>query len=938
MTWLTNLLNGLRSLIHKPRVDRELDEELAAFAAASAADKQRSGMSAREARRAARAEIGSMEAVKHQVWSSRWEGTFDAIVQDTRFSLRMLMKSPGFTFVAILSLALGIGANTAIFTLLSQVLLKNLPVEHPEQLVTFGKIGSSGVLGGIDLGDFGVYPWYFTRQLEANPGPFQGIAAFGSFSDKASIRLPGSTSTDAAILAPITLVSGNYFPVMGARPLLGRAINASDDATPGSGAVAVLSYHFWQEQLSANPAVLGKTLTINGAPFAIVGVMPPAFHGIKQDLDATSIWTPVSMQSQVLSQPSMLTRDGPFFLQIFGRLSPQAVSDLKVRAQSHAWFDQQIQAGVRANESGQISPARQQEIARKSVELVPAAGGYSSMRSRYGGSLMILMGVVALVLLIACANLANFLLARAAARQREIATRLALGSSRYRILRQSLIETLLLSLAGGLLGLAVAFASTRALIAFVSRGTAYTAMNPAPDVFVLLFTLGVCVFTAFLFGLAPALSAAHTGASTSLSSNARAVTAGRSAQLLPKTLVTVQVVFSLLLLVGAGLFLGTLQNLENQDYGFERTHLLIAEFNPRLIGYKPSQAPALHRALLEKLSAIPGVKSAALALTPPISAGNWTSTMHPQGYTPSPKENMATILNRVSAGYFETAGIHIVAGRSIAPGDTLPSLKVCVVNQTFAKRYFPHGDALGHTLTVDMNTPGPWRIVGITRDTRSQGPRDAVAPTMIYLPLAQMEPLEQPDPKNPAAPRDESQDQFVSIILLRTTGDPAQTSASLRAAVAQVDPNLPIIDVRTIQDAVDGFLTQLVLVSRLCGFFSILALVLAAIGLYGVMSYSVVRRTSEIGIRLALGAQTRTVLWMVLRESLLLLGVGIAVGVPLTISLMRLLRDQLYGLTATDPVTFAGSIAVVAAITVLAAWLPARRAAKVDPMIALRCE
>ena len=939
MTWLSNLIRGLQSLLQKPRVDRELEEELVSFAAASAADKRRAGLTPNAARRAAYAEIGSVGAVKHQVWSSRWESTLDAILQDTRFSIRMLRKSPGFTLVALLSLALGIGANTAIFTLLSQVLLRSLPVQHPEQLVTFGDLNNAGVAGGIDLGDFGLYPWYFTRQLQANPGPFQGIASFGSFSDKASIRLPNSTATEPAILAPVTLVSGNYFSVMGAQPLLGRAINASDDATPGSGAVAVLSYHFWQEQLSSDPAVLGKTVTINGAPFAIVGVMPPAFQSLKQDLDATSLWTPISMQSQVLSQPNFLTRDGPYFLQLFGRLSPQAAADPKALARTQTWFDQQLQAGIRANESTKITPARQQEISRKTVKLVPAANGYSSLRSGYGDSLEILMAVVALVLLIACANLANFLLARAAARQREIATRLALGSSRARILRQSLIETLLLSLCGGLLGLIVAFTSTRALIAFVSQGTAYTAMSPTPDATVLLFTLGVCVLTALLFGIAPAISAARTGASTSLSSNSRAVTAGRSAQLLPKALVAAQVVLSLLLLIGAGLFLRTLQNLEAQDYGFDRTHLLVARINPDLIGYKPSQTHALHRALLERLSAIPGVQSAAISLVPPLSSGNWTSPIKPQGYTPAPKENTVAILNRVSAGYFETAGIHIAAGRSINAGDTLATVKVCVVNQTLANRYFPHGDAIGHALTIDTDSvKGPWRIAGIARNSKSVGPRNDTAYTMVYIPLTQIEPLEPIDPKNPIAPRQENNSLGAGTVLLRTAGDPAQAAGSLRAAIAQVDPNLPILEIRTMQDAVDGFLTQLTLVSRLTGFFSALALTLAAIGLYGVMSYSVVRRTNEIGIRIALGAQTRTVLWMILNQSLFLLAIGLVLGLPLAYAVTRLIRDQLYGVTALDPITFSAAIVVVAVMTILAAWLPARRAAKVDPMIALRCE
>ena len=940
MNLLTNLIAGLKSLFNKPRVDRELDEELQSYLEASVADKQRAGLSRSAARQAAKAEIGSHGSVKHQVWQSRWESALDSLIQDTRLSLRTLAKSPGFTLVALLSLALGIGANTGIFTLLSQVLLRNLPVQHPEQIVTFGEVGSAGVAGGIDLGDFGLYPWYFTRQLEANPGPFRGIAAYGSFSDKASIRLPNTASTDPAILTPVTLVSGNYFDVVGAQPLLGRAINASDDATPGGGAVAVLSYHFWQQQLSSDPAVLGKTVTINGTPFAIVGVMPPSFHGLKQEIDSSGMWTPISMQSQVLSQPSFLTHDGPYFLQIFGRLGPQANLSDSGLAPSQTWLDQQIRAGIRANEGAQITPARQQEINRKTVRLIPASSGYSSLRSRYGASLQILMVVVALVLLIACANLANFLLARAAARQREISTRLALGSSRTRILRQSLIETLLLSLAGGLLGLGVAFASTRALIAFVSRGVFSTAMSPTPDAVVLLFTLGVCMLTALLFGLAPALAAARTSVASSLSSNARTAqsSGGRASRFWPKALVTAQVMLSLLLLVGAGLFLRTLQNLDNQDFGFDRTHLLGAEFNPRIVGYKPHQAPALHRALLERLSAIPGVQSAALSLVPPLSGGNWTSSFHPQDYTPAPKENMVSILNRVSSGYFETAGIHLVAGRPITAQDTLASLKVAIVNQSLAKRYFPHGDAIGRTLTIDNNAHGPWRIVGITRDTKSLSPRDAAPERMIYLPLAQMDPLNPPDPNTPAAPREENQDQFVSTILLRTAGDPAQAAASLRAAVAQVDPNLPILNVLTMQDAVDASLTQLTLVSRLTGLFAALALTLAAIGLYGVMSYSVIRRTSEIGIRLALGAQTRNVLWMVLRESLTLLTLGLALGLPLTIAITRLIRQQLYGVSALDPVTFSASIAVVAAITVIAAWLPARRAARVDPMIALRCD
>jgi predicted permease len=951
MNPFTNLTSGLKSLLQKQRVDRELNDELDSYLEASAADKQNAGMSPNSARRAARAEIGSRNSVKHRVWSSRWESTLDNLLADIRLAIRSLAKSPGFTLVALLSLALGIGANTAIFTLIHQVLLRNLPVQNPQQLVLFGRSDGSGVAGGIDLGDYGLYPWYFTRELQSNPGPFQGIASYCSFAGKTSVRLPEANpdansksspeASQPAVLASAALVSGNYFNVLGAQPILGRAISPADDASPGSGAVVVLSYHFWQQSLASDPAVLGKVLSINGTPFAVIGVMPPAFLGLKQELDPTDLWTPVSMQSTVLSQPTLLTRNGPYFLQVFGRLSPQAAADKSALAQSQNWLDEQIRNGIRANSGAVIAPDRQQEINRHTVPLLPASHGVSSLRNQFGGPLLILMVVVALVLLIACANLANFLLARAASRQREISTRIALGSSRGRIVRQSLVETILLSLAGGAAGLALAFAATRALIAFVSQGAEHVAINSTPDTTVLLFTLGVSVATALLFGLAPAFAAARTGSTLSLSSNARTAQSagGRASRFWPKTLVTAQVMLSLLLLVGAGLFLRTLNNLQNQDYGFERSHLLLVEFDPSLVGYKPHQAPALHRQLIERLSALPGVRSVALSATPPISGGNWSSSFKPQGYTPAPKENVHGLLNRVTDRYFETAGIALVAGRSFNSGDTLGSLKVAIVNQALAQRYFPKGDALGHQLTMDINNiKGPWRIVGITRDTKSGDPRNTKTDSMIYFPLAQMPPFNAPDPAAPNAPLEENQDQGVAVILVRTTGDPAQVIGELRAAVAGIDPNLPIIRVQTIHEAVDAFMTHDQLISRLTGIFSLLALVLAAIGLYGVMSYSVVRRTSEIGIRLALGAQSGAVLWMVLRESLILLAAGLALGLPLTLASTYVIRNQLFGLSATDPAILAAAIAVVAAMTLIAAWLPARRASRVDPMVALRCD
>jgi predicted permease len=948
---LARLRSWLKWIVKRARLETAMDAELRFHIESIAQDLVRSGVPQQEAMRRARIQFGGIETHKDAIRASLGLQLWDELGMDLQYSVRILAKSPAFTAIALLSLALGIGGNTAIFTLINQVMLRNLPVRNPEQLVTFGYENGGGEAGGIDMGSYGLFPWYFARQLQADPGPFKGIASFCSFSGKVSIRLPTSGGAAApkapAILAPANLVSGNYFSVLGAQTLMGRVVAPSDDATPGSGAVVVLSHHFWQQSLSSDPAILGKTISINGTSFDVIGVMPEAFHGIKQELEPPDLWAPMTMQTVILKQPSMLTPSGGlYFLDVFGRLSATNKSAL---AQSQNWLDQQLRTGIRAEEGAKVTPARLKEISRVTVPLVYAARGASSLRDQYGDSLKILMGVVALVLLIACANLANFLLARAAARKREIATRLALGSSRARIVRQSLMETLLLSFTGGVMGLGIAFVATRILIGFVSQGNAYIAMDPTPDTTVMLFTVGLSLLTGILFGLAPALAAARTGAAGNLSAGSRTAQSngGKSARFWPKTLVTVQVMLSLLLLVGAGLFLGTLRNLQNQDYGFERSHLLLAEFNPKLAGYKPSQTPGLHQRLVERLSSLPGVRSIALCATPPISAGNWSSSVTIPGYTPALKENRHSILNRVSGQYFETAGISIVAGRPFNNADTANSQKVAVINQTLASHFFPKGDAVGRSITIDIDSvKGPWQIIGIARDTKSGNPRDTDPVLMTYIPLAQIDPFLPAASSAPAATGvvakpavpEENQDRFAGMILVRTTGDPAHTIADLRAAVASVDPNLPLLRITTIKDQMSNFMTHDELISSLTGLFSLLALLLAAIGLYGVMSYNLVRRTNEIGIRIALGAQTPAVQWMILSESLLLLAIGVGLGLPLTLLTTKYIKDQLFGLNALDPMTFTVALIVVSAMTLLAAWLPARRATKVDPMVALRCD
>src|SRR5579859_2100598 len=935
MNPLKNFIAGLKSLLGKHRVEAELDEELDTYFEASSAQKQRTGLTPEAARRAANIEMGSRNAVKHQVWTSRWESTIDGLLQDIRLSLRSMIKTPGFTLVALLSLALGIGANTAIFTLINQVLLRNMPVQHPEQLVTFGRSVGGGINGGVDIGFNDLVTWDFARQLEATPGPFQGVAAYSSFAPSVSVRDPqavDSTSSGAAASSqPVhaSMVSDNYFSVLGATPLLGRTFVPSEVEKPGSSPVVVLSNHYWQQQLSADPGILGKSISINGTPFRVIGVMRPGFLSIKPDIHPPDLYVPITMHSQILLQPDFLQPRAVIFLHLFAHRSEASMAagsnGLK---QDQLWFDQQTRDYIRAGEGSKITPERQQEIAHgETMKLLPGAHGVSYLGARYGDALNVLMAVTGLVLLIACANLANFLLARAAARQREIATRLALGSSRLRIVRQSLVETLLLSLLGGALGLALAFAATRALIAFVTMGADFSPLSPMPDATVLLFTLAVSLATGVLFGLGPAISTARsttrTGTAQSLSSSSRATTGSPATRLLPKILVTAQVMLSLLLLIGAGLFLRSLNNLQSQDFGFERSHLLLAEINPALGGYTPERTPALNQTIVERLESLPGVRSASLSETPPISGGTWGGGIIIPGYTPRPKEDMTSVLNRVSGHFFETTGIPIVAGRPITPSDSATSVKVAVISETIAKRYFPNGDAIGRTLKITFDDmPGPYQIVGIAHDSRSGNPRDPEPRPTTYFALTQM------TGTNSAA----------STIELRTTADPEKSIADLRRTLMQIDPSLPILEVRTIREQIDTMMSQEQLFSSLTAIFSILALVLAAIGLYGVISYSVIRRTGEIGIRLALGAQTRSVLWMVLRESLTLLAIGLVLGLPLTLAATRVIRQQLFNLSPVDPTTIATAITVVAAMTVLAAWLPARRAAKVDPMQALRCE
>ena len=915
MPLFENIRLGLKALFAKNRVNRELDDELQTFLDESVSEKMRAGMPYPDALRAARLEMGSRQSIKQEVRSAGWESVVESLWQDLRFSVRLLAKSPGFTAVAVISLALGIGSNTAIFTLINGLMLKSLPVRQPEQLVSFGTQVGGGRVDGITPGPLDLFPYRFYQRLQNPNSVFEGVCAYSSFRPIVSYRVSGWGQ--AASQGISQLVSGNFFQVFGAAPLLGRVFVPPDAEAPGRGTVAVISYRFWQQNLSGRPDAVGRTLDINDAPFTVIGVMPANFYGVSESDQAPDFWVPLTTQPQImLEPPSLLTPNGLYWLHLMGRRKP-GVPFGKIKA----WTTTQLQHYMIDRESPGLSPQRRQEIRGIFIEALPGNSGISDLRAQYSDSLRLLMGVVVLVLLIACANLANFLLARAASREREISTRLALGSGRARIARQLLIEALVLSLSGGALGLLASYLGTRGLIQFIAGPSVQTGLSPRPDVRVLLFTLGVSLLTGVLFGLAPALRISGLSVAPAAQASVRAAVSGggRRARLIPQLLIASQVTISLIILVSAGLFVRTLYNLENHDFGFNRGHVLLVRFNAKFAGYKSQQLNPFYLRILESVGAIPGVRSASFSGSPPISGGNWNSPITFKGVVMD-KKDMSTLLNRVGPRYFETVNIPLSHGRTIGYQDTANSLKVVVVNQAFADYFFPKGNAIGQTFTVaDPSVTGEFQIVGVVRNSTYRSPRDAPE-RMAYLPVMQLT----------------GDDAYAYVLELRATGQPTGIVEGIRRALATVNANLPILDIKTMAEQTDLQMTSEILIARLSGFFSLLALLLACIGLYGVMSHNVLRRTGEIGIRMTLGARTGPVVWMILKESLFLLLIGIGCGVPLTLAVVRLFQSQLFGLTSFDPLTLTASVMTISIVVLAAAYFPARRAAHVDPAVTLR--
>jgi predicted permease len=913
MNLLNNLKSGLKSLINKPRVDRELDEELQAFLESSIADKRRAGMSPKAARRAAYAEMGSRTTVKHQVWTSRWESALDNLFQDLRQGIRALAKSPGFTLVALLSLTLGIGANTAIFTLFSAILLRPLPVQNPQQLVLFGNGRPMGSTSNANNESWNLFSYPFFREFRSKSQAYSGIAAVNSI----QYQSRGTVAGGELEKLHIDLVSGSYFPVLGVQPALGRVLSESDDQAPGSGPVAVASYAWFQRRLNGDPAALGKLIRIQGQDYTLIGVAQPGFFGVTVG-QVADLWIPLSMQKEISPGWNGITDKNFHSLYLIGRLAP-GVTREQAGASTTLLFKQILR-------SDYVGPTPSQKelnvIQHAHIDLTPAGKGLSHLRVGFSLPLEILMTIVGLVLLIACANIANMLLARGVSRSREIAVRMAIGASRARIVMQLLTESAVLALTGAILGVALAWRASAMLLNMAQPGPDPVPLDLTPDLPVLAFTVLLTVLTALLFGVVPALRATRLELTPALKEG-RGSAPTTTRNTLARGLIVGQIALSVLLLVAAGLFLRSLVKLTSLDTGFDKRNVLAFSLDATAANLpqdkEQTAAVNLQEQIEQRVQAIPGVQSDSFAFFT-FNEGEWSDDVTMQNVPRTPATSKEVLFNNVGYGFFTTMGIPFQSGRGFTSQDTARSLKVAVINQTMQRRFFPNGSAIGHHFGFgdDAAHSADIEIIGVVKDAKyvALGESEQMA---AYFPWIQ----------GPG---------FYGNFIVRYQGDKQPIVAATRSAIAQINPNILINSVSTLSELVDDSIATPSLISKLSAFFGALAVFLACIGIYGLLSYSVLRRTNEIGIRLALGAQTGTLLWMVLRESILLLAIGLALGLPIAFASTGVLTKLLYHLSPTDPWTFAISAVVVSAMTLLAAWLPARRATKVDPMVALRCD
>ncbi len=847
--------------------------------------------------------------------------------QDLRFALRILAKNPGFTLIAVLTLALGIGANTAIFSVLDSVLLRSLPVPHPEQLVTLSDPDEHGSSFGSEGGDRSLLAYSEFEYFRDHNEVFSEIFAADSQLPELEITIPNSSSSTGAQKesARIRLVSADYFATLGVTPAAGAFFTREVDRARGGSPIAVLSYAFWKQRFSLDPLALGKTIQIRQTAFQIVGITPPGFFGETVG-EFPDLWIPMMMQDSIYPGRDLLTAaedltNMHIWLQVMARLKP-GVTPEQAKASINVVFKGLLESKVGAS----ISAEERRHALDQRINLQQAARGSSVLREHFGEPLKILMAMVGFVLLIACANVANLLLARGAARQREFALRLAIGAGRVRLIRQLLTESLLLAVSGAAAGLLLAQWTDTLLLRMVSGASAGPPsihLDLQPDARVLGFTLGVTLLTTILFGLIPSLYSTRRDLTPVLKSTPTGTSSEVSHRRFStgKILVVTQVAVSVILLVSAGLFVRSLSKLGEVKLGYNLENLILFRVDAAPGGYKGAAIPRFQLDLLARISAIPGLRGATVSKDGLFSGSESADPIAVEGYTPKAGDEMHSRMDHVGPGYFSTLGIPILMGREIEAQDAPGIIRAAVINQTFARRFFPNTNPIGkHVRDTYSGNPAEMIVVGVAADAKYNDLREKALPR-IYAPLAN------PMWENPAA--------FYEV---RTYADPQAVAATLRRVVQEAAPTLPPIKVHTMSWLVDDSLQTDRFIEQLAGVFSLLALLLAAIGLYGLMAYTVSRRTRDIGIRLALGAEPGNVVWQVLRETLVLVLIGIVIGVPVALGSTHFMRSMLFGLGLADPVAILFAATLLALVATLAGFLPARRASQVDPMVALRYE
>ena len=832
------------------------------------------------------------------------------VVQNIRYALRQMRKSPGFTAVAVITLALGIGANTAIFTLVHAVLLRSLPAAEPKQLYRLGDNDNCCVWGGHQ-DDFGIFSYALYRNLKDQTPEFEQMAAFQAATSRFGVRR--NQSSDVAVPLVGEFVSGNYFSTFGVPAFAGRTLAPSDDA-PEAAPAAMLSYRAWRDRYGLDRSAVGASFSINGSQFTVVGVAPPGFYGDTLRSDPPDLFIPLSQEPAIAGQQSLLNHAELHWLYIIGRMRrgiTPSIVEPKLQVQIRQWL---------ADQSGSaLSEMQKANLAHTTLRLSPGGAGVTSLRDHSIKQLRLLIAVAALVLVIACANIANLQLARGTGNRQQTSIRLALGASRSRLVEQTLTESVLLSVIGGGAGLLVAFAGTRTILALAFQGSHYIPIDPSPSLPVLAFAFAMSLLTGIAFGVAPIWLASHFQPSEALRGANRST---RDRSSLPqRSLVVVQGALSLLLLVGAGLLLRSLHSLEDQRFGFETQGRLVVSVDPSLAGYKLERLASLYQQIEERVGQLPGVASVSYSMYSPLEGNRWSNdVLFEDGRTRAKQgEEDYMAWDRVGPHYFETLGTAVLRGRAIDERDAPSSRHVAVVNWTFAQRYFSNEDPIGKRFGLLPQHRGDYEIVGVVEDSKYTNARESAEP-MAFLPFFQIVNYTEPEFRS-----GEFRSNYIDGVELRVTASAENIVPLVRRTLASIDPNLPVTEIRTLDEQVSRTFNQERLTARLTGFFGMLALVLASVGLYGVTAYSVARRTNEIGVRMALGADRNGVVAMVLREAFLQVGIGIGIGVPVALACARILAAELYGVKSYDPIVFVIAGLLLSACAFVAGFVPARR-------------